>query len=82
MTVVAVASSTQILGVSDMAHIAIGDTLSIKGNIDSGTGVVTAQVILDESQKLQSIAAIQQQIQALLVQLKALQAQAGIRAGN
>lgn len=75
LTIMDVASSTQIIGVADFAHITVGDMVSVRGTIDQTSGVVTAMQIRDMSQQQQLIASLYQQIQALLAQIKALQGQ-------
>lgn len=76
LTVTASASTT-LAGVADIAHINVGDTVSVKGIIDPASGVIAAMVIRDESQNQQLIDSIRQQIQTLLDQLRKLQQQAG-----
>ncbi len=68
-------TTTQFIGVADIAHVAIGDTLSVNGTIDQNSGIVTASKIQDESQRQKTIDSIKQQIQMLLDQIRALQAQ-------
>lgn len=68
-------STTQVVGVSSLSGIASGDTLSGKGKIDQTTGVITALSIRDESQVSQMVTDLQKRIQALLEQLRQLQAE-------
>ncbi|OGY22039.1 MAG: hypothetical protein A2126_01495 [Candidatus Woykebacteria bacterium GWB1_45_5] len=68
-------SSTQIVGVSDLGSINSGDILSGKGSIDQSTGVITLSLLRDESQSSIKIADLEKQIQALLEQLRKLQAE-------
>lgn len=76
-SVLAVASSTRIMGVADIAHIGVGDTVSVRGNIDTITGVITAIDIRDLTQGQSNIDAIKKQIEQLMQQLRALQGQTG-----
>lgn len=75
ITVSVASSTTQFTGVSSASDLATGDILSIKGSIDSATGIVAASEVRDESQRLQQISSIQAQIQALLDEIHKLQAQ-------
>ena len=68
-----VSSTTQMVGVTALSDVAVGDTVTIKGTIDQATGVVAASLVQDETQKQSMITSIQQQIQALLAQLQQLQ---------
>ncbi len=69
---VTTASSTRFVGAADTSGLIVGDTLSIKGIISQTTGVVTASVVQDESQRQNMLNGIQQQIQALLEQVRQL----------
>jgi hypothetical protein len=66
-------SGTQITGTAS-STIATGDTVNIKGSINSSSGVITAKAIQDQMTNAQ-VEGIKAQIKALLDQLHSLQAQ-------
>ncbi len=68
-------SSTQLVGVASLGDMKAGDILSGKGQIDESSGMIMALHIRDESQTSSRIADLEKQIQALLEQLKRLQAE-------
>ena len=68
-------SSTQVSGVASISNMAVGDTLSGKASINQSTGVITALSVRDESQNQQKITDLENQIKALLEQLKKLQSE-------
>ncbi len=68
-------SNTQILGVASISSIAPGDILSGRGTINPNNGVITVISVKDESQNLQRITDIENQIKSLMEQLKRLQAE-------
>lgn len=69
---ISTSASTRFLGVTDASKMAVGHLLDIRGKTDSSTGIITATDVHDISQKDQSIASLEQQIQALMEQLKKL----------
>jgi len=80
-------SSTQFLGfmagtTNPLSQIVAGDTVDVKGTIDSSSGVITATWVRDETQQQKNIQSLQQQINALLEQLKNLEAQIRAQGGG
>lgn len=68
-------TSTQIVGVAGLSSMAVGDVISGKGSINASTGIITATLVKNESQNTQRITDLENQIKALMEQLKKLQAE-------
>ncbi len=71
-------ASSTVASINDMKA---GDSINVKGQIDSSSGTITATQVMDQSLNQQNILSIQQQIQNLLNQLNQLRAQLNLKTG-
>ncbi len=72
-------ASSTVVSITDMK---VGDSINVKGQIDSSSGLVNATQVMDQSLNQQNISSIQQQIQNLLNQLNQLRNQLNLQTGT